>query len=75
MLEKQLPEDVHVLNVVVPAGAIHENPWKVTPLADCRYFKPIVVREGSFEDKGRITGHILDQADIKPGNDIYTCGF
>ncbi len=72
MLEKQLPEDVHVLNVVVPVGATRETPWKVTPLADCRYFRPIVIREGSFEDKGRITAHILDQAHIKPGNDIYT---
>ena len=72
MLEKQLPEDVHVLNVVVPAGATPETPWRVTPLADFRYFKPYVVREGSFEDKGRITSHILDQADIKPGNDVHT---
>jgi len=72
MLEKQLPEDVHILNVVVPAGAVPETPWKVTPLADCRYFKPYVDREGSFEDKGHITSHALDQADIKPGNDIHT---
>ncbi len=72
MLEKQLPEDVHVLNVVVPADATPKTPWKVTPLADFRYFKPYVVREGSFEDKGRITSHILDQADIKPGNDVHT---
>jgi 5'-nucleotidase len=72
ILEKQLPEDVHVLNVVVPVGATRETPWKVTPLADCRYFRPIVIREGSFEDKGRITAHILDQAHITPGNDIYT---
>lgn len=72
MLEKQLPEDVHVLNVVVPADATPETPWKVTPLADFRYFKPYVVREGSFEDKGRITSHVLDPADIKPGNDVHT---
>ena len=72
MLEKQLPEDVHVLNVVIPAGATPETPWKVTPLADFRYYEPYVVREGRFKDKGRITSHILDQADIKPGNDVHT---
>jgi len=72
MLEKQLPEDVHVLNVVVPAQATPETPWKVTPLADFRYFRPYVVREGSLKDKGRITSHILDPSEIKPGNDVHT---
>lgn len=72
MLEKQLPKDVHVVNVVVPAGATIETPWKVSPLANTRYFKPYVIREGRLEDKSRITSHILDQAEIEPENDIYT---
>ena len=72
MLKKQMPEDVHVLNVVVPAGATEKTPWQVTPLADFRYFRPYIVREGRFEDKGRITSHILAESEITPGNDVHT---
>lgn len=72
MLEKQLPDDIHVLNVVVPASATFDTPWQVTPLADFRYFRPYIVREGSFEDKGCITSHILEESEITPGNDVHT---
>jgi 5'-nucleotidase len=72
MLEKKLPEDVHVLNVVVPAGAKPETPWKVTPLSDLRYFNKYVEREGKLEEKGRIRARLIDTKDIIPGNDIYT---
>lgn len=72
MLDKKLPEDVHILNVVVPVEATPETPWKVTPLSDLRYFRPYVEREGGFEEKGRIRSHLLETKDIIPGNDIHT---
>ena len=72
MLEKKMPEDVHVLNVVIPANATTETPWKVTPLADFRYFRPYIIREGGFADKGRITAHVLEESEISPGNDVHT---
>jgi 5'-nucleotidase len=72
MLEKQLPEDVHVLNVVVPVEANPETTWKVTPLSDLRYFRPYVEREGGIEEKGRIRSRKIETKDIIPGNDIHT---
>lgn len=72
MLKKQLPKDVHVVNVVVPVGATTDTPWKVSPLANTRYFRPSVVREGRLEEKSLITPYILDRAEIEPGNDIHT---
>jgi len=72
MLEKKLPEDVHVLNVVVPADATRNTPWQVTPLADFRYFRPYVNREGDLHEKGHIHAHVLDESEIKPGNDVHT---
>jgi len=72
MLEKEMPEDVHVLNVVVPAGATVDTPWQVAPLADFRYFRPYIIREGRFEDRGRITSHILAEDKITPNNDVHT---
>ncbi len=72
LLEKKMPEDVDVINVVVPAGATPETPWKVTRLAKVRYYNPYVVREGDMEGKARITSHILRDEEIPPDNDIYT---
>ena len=72
MLEKQFPEDVHVLNVVVPENATPETVWKVTPLSNFRYFRPYVERQGKLEEKGRIRSRMLETEKIIPGNDIHT---
>ena len=72
MLKNPLPEDVDVLNVVVPAEATPETPWKITRLANLRYYNPYVVREGKWEEEGKIHSHILKEEEIPPGNDIYT---
>lgn len=72
LLIKEMPDDVDVLNVVVPDGATEQTPWKVTRLARMRYFKPYVVRKGKPEDTGYITSNILKDDEIPPDNDIYT---
>jgi 5'-nucleotidase len=72
LLENKMPEDVDVLNVVVPEGATPETPWKVTKLARARYFKPYVIREGNLHDEARITSHILDLKEIPPDSDMHT---
>jgi len=72
LLLKEMPDDVDVLNVVVPDGATEKTPWKVTRLARMRYFKPYVVRKGKPEETGYITSNILKDDEIPPDNDIYT---
>jgi len=72
LLENELPEDVDVLNVVVPEGATPKTAWKVTKLAKTRYFKPYVIREGELHEEARITSHILDLKEIPPDSDMYT---
>jgi 5'-nucleotidase len=72
VLENSLPSDVHVLNIVIPEDATPDTPWKVTPLADTRYFKPYVERKGGFENSGRIRSHRPDVSNIARGNDIHT---
>lgn len=72
LMEKSMPEDVDVLNVVVPDGATPQTPWKVTRLAKMRYFRPYVVREGKPEDISYITSNVLEDEEIPPDNDIYT---
>ncbi len=72
LLKTKMPEDVDVLNVVVPAGATPDTPWKVTRLARMRYFNPYVIREGDMGGTARITSHILTDEEIPPDNDIHT---
>lgn len=72
LLTKNLPEDVDVLNVVVPEGATIDTPWKVTRLAKTRYFKPYVIRNGNLEEDAKITSHILDLEEIPPETDMFT---
>jgi len=72
LLKENMPEDVDILNVVVPANATAETPWKVTRLAKVRYFNPYVIRQGELHEEGRIHSHILKDDEIPPDNDIYT---
>jgi 5'-nucleotidase len=72
LLRNPMPPDVHVLNVVVPAGATLETEWKVTRLARTRYYNPYVQRKGKLEEEARIHSRILKEEDIPPDTDIYT---
>ncbi len=72
LLENKLPEDVDVLNVVVPEGATPDTPWKVTKLARTRYYKPYVIREGKLEEESKIHSHALELDEIPPDSDMYT---
>jgi 5'-nucleotidase len=72
LLENKLPEDVDVLNVVVPESATNETPWKVTKLARTRYYRPFVKRDGDLEGKAKISSHILSTDEIPPDSDAHT---
>ena len=72
MLAKRMPDDVHILNVVVPVGATVDTPWQVTPLADVRYFHPSLGIPKNKKEKDKKPSLILDESDMTPGNDVYT---
>ena len=42
VLEKGMPEDVHVLKVDVPRCATPETPWKLTRLSTCSYYESTI---------------------------------
>ncbi|MBP9040744.1 MAG: hypothetical protein KBF64_03110, partial [Anaerolineaceae bacterium] len=54
LLEKQLPADVHVLNVNVPHDATPETPWRVTHLGRHGYFIPYAKKSDHPGDAPRI---------------------
>ena len=72
LLDNELPEDVDVLNVVVPENATIDTPWKVTKLAKTRYFKPFVMRDGKLDSEAKISSHTLGNDELPPDSDMYT---
>lgn len=42
LLNKELPEDVHVLKVEIPVDADPETPWEITRLSPVRYYTAVV---------------------------------
>lgn len=74
MLEKRMPEDVDLLNIVVPTGATEDTPWRITRLYRQKYFNPYVVRsgDGTWDDAGHITSRINVPPDLPHDTDIYT---
>ncbi len=54
ILESQMPQDVDVLKVEVPAAASTETPWEITRLARKRYYENFPPERESWEQPGRI---------------------
>lgn len=71
MLETPLPGDVDILNLGVPVNATRDTPWHVVRLARSRYYHPYVIRQGGWEEKGKITARRLVADDLTPDTDIY----
>jgi 5'-nucleotidase len=53
LLERQLPQDVDVLKVDVPAMATPDTEWVITRLARKRYFEATAPQRGSWSEPGR----------------------
>jgi 5'-nucleotidase len=49
LLEKKLPEDVHVLKVEVPSDATPETPWQLTRVSRQRYYEPVAPERASWD--------------------------
>jgi 5'-nucleotidase len=72
MLEQPLPNDVDILNMVVPYEATNQTPIRVTRQSKVRYFSPYSKRKGSWDEEGELAAKILTTADdVEPGSDLY----
>ena len=49
LLQKKLPEDVHVLKVEVPSDATPDTPWQLTRVSRQRYYEPIAPERASWD--------------------------
>ncbi len=52
LLQKKMPNDVHLLKVDVPSDATPETPWTVTHVAHQGYYAPLAPRRSSWSVKG-----------------------
>lgn len=57
MLEQKMPEDVHVLNINVPAMATPQTSWRFTHLSRYTYFEPYV-KPAEDGKPARVSAHI-----------------
>jgi 5'-nucleotidase len=72
MLAGQMPDDVDVIKVDVPAQATPETPWKLTRLARNRYYRAAVRRTGSWEEEGPLAFELdITRETISPDSDIH----
>lgn len=76
ILEKQLPPDVDLLKVEVPANATPETPWRTTRLARHRYYFPVAERPGKWDEPFYMDGRPqVSQDEVAPDSDIHTLLF
>ncbi len=54
LLEKQLPNDVDVLKVEIPADATPETPWEITTLSRIRYYQTLRPERESWDQPAKI---------------------
>jgi 5'-nucleotidase len=72
ILACQLPEDVDVLKVDIPALATPETPWEITRLTRKRYYVPLPPTRTSWEQPAVIDYKISeDPCNYEPGSDVY----
>jgi 5'-nucleotidase len=70
LLTEELPQDVHALNVNVPADATADTPWWVTRLSRLRYFLPLAPDRAKGEGRpGYRVAVEFDEAE--PDSDVW----
>jgi 5'-nucleotidase len=72
LLRQQMPPDVHVLNVNVPAVAHRRTAWRMTCLSDQSYFAYALPRASKRSKFGDARVHIaVDYQTLKKDSDIH----
>ncbi len=73
LLKHNLPNDVHVLKVEIPAEATPDTPWQMTRLSMVRYYTSVRPNRQNTSCEGKIGYRISDNWDTAPPNsDVHT---
>jgi 5'-nucleotidase len=72
LLERNLPEDVHLLKVDVPSKATLDTPWEMTRQSMHRYFEPLPPVRTSWDHPARVGyRRATDLDQDRPDTDAY----
>ena len=73
LLEKQLPTDVDVLKVDIPATATADTPWKITRQSRHAYYESYLIIEEEGEELKAQLGYRpgVRPEELEPDSDIY----
>jgi 5'-nucleotidase len=73
VMERQLPNDVNVLKVDLPAEATPQTPWEITYLSPVRMFDAVPPQRRSWDESAMIGYRFSDKLHTAPeGSDIHT---
>ena len=72
LISNRRPDDVDILKIDVPWGAVESTPWKMTRLSRRRVYWPTRPERASLTDTGRLGYHFnTDPAKAEPDSDVY----
>lgn len=54
LLERQMPQDVDVLNINIPQNATPDTDWEITRISRVRLFEAITPQRNSWQEPGRV---------------------
>ncbi len=66
LIEHDLPDDVQVLKVEIPAEATPNTPWRMTRLSPVKYYTPVPPERKSHDGEGKIGYRIAENWDTAP---------
>ena len=73
MLQRPMPEDVHVLKIDIPSQATPQTPWKITKVSQIRYYDVLSPGERDWNQPARIGYRMSGNWDkLDPDSDVYT---
>ena len=76
VLQQNLPEDIDLLKIDIPADASIDTPWRITRLAKHRYYQPESSGRKNWKDKSSIWYHSKVKKEQVPENsDVYAILF
>lgn len=72
LFKRNLPDDVHVLKVEIPASATPDTPWRMTRISSVKYYTPVPPKRNSNADKGKMGYRVADDWHTAPeDSDIH----
>ena len=71
LLKNQLPPDVNVLKVDIPANATRETPWRMTRVSRLGYYEPAPAPEKDWQKRRFLGYRMSDEPEDDTRTDVY----